>query len=240
MALESIIQMLYSWTQMIDGTYYTWTTSLSMAISLWHRLSELLSKCRNLILGLLKWWLNFFRGKRHSSSLYASLEKRWDSRIINENGISGIQNGFFGGGGGLGIICLVLVLSVILLKKKHSSILEAPTEEDSSSMETDGNSNGPGENVEFTKLAPPIFAKVIHGFSSDKDGDFPSLEEGQLVAITQVPKSHALWNPEGTKQHLDIQLLSTQPTWLYGRTRNGKFGMFPSNYISIIDTQASA
>ncbi|KGG51805.1 hypothetical protein DI09_26p50 [Mitosporidium daphniae] len=236
MALENVIQMLYSWTQMIDGTYYTWTTSLSMAVSLWNRLYEVLSKCRGFVIGLLKWWLNFLRAKRassSSSSLYTSLEKIWDSRTINS-----VHTNVLGNGGALGVIFLFLVVCGIILKRKKASLFGAA--EESLSNELDGDPDALEAAAELVKLSPPIFAKVIHGFSSNRDGDFPSLEEGQLIAITQVPKSHTILDSDGVKQHLDTQLLSVHPTWLYGRTRNGKFGLFPSNYISIIDTQASA
>lgn len=223
MALENIIQMLYSWTQMIDGTYYTWTTSVSMALSLWDRLADLLSKCKGLFLAVIKWWIRIVKGKR-SSAFYSWVEKSMDSRESNREQ-SRISSGAMGI---IGVIVILTTLAISYIQRKNTF----PDDHDATDESIVDNS--------FVKVSPPLFAKVIHAFNSENPDDIKNLEEGQLIAITQVPESHVIKNSEGSKLNLHSQLLHSQPTWLYGRTRAGEYGLFPSNFISIIDTQSFA
>jgi hypothetical protein len=98
----------------------------------------------------------------------------------------------------------------------------------------------PNAATTLVTLSKPIFAKAMFDFVPEA-GDTRDLAllSGDLVAILKVPAPYIL--PIGTvaadslpNATLDVEALMQRPIWLLGRTRDGRSGLFPSNYIQLI------
>lgn len=92
----------------------------------------------------------------------------------------------------------------------------------------------------MASLQTPIFGKVDFEFKGEREDEL-TMGKDTLLAILKVPYDVA---PKGQVSVLEfnkyvIEKLQQDPRWILCRTKDARVGLFPSNYLTILEPSTS-